>query len=147
MYSIYIMRRIGKATTTLGKRKLNQFYKVRTGQQLVLKLLQEGEVLLTDRQENIKSEKIRNAKMVENAYNLIGKRYNTEVDRINVKITKLKRQLRTGKKVSYKWDTQEELIEVLNHSKKYPIVSYIGNQITTLSTNNIMRITNLSKVR
>lgn len=139
------MRRIGKATTTLGKRKLNQFYKVRTGKQLVLKLLQEGEVLLTDRQENIKSEKIRNAKMVENAYNLIGRRYNTEVDRINGKITKLKRQLRTGKKVSYKWDTQEELIEVLNHSKKFPIVSYIGNQITTLSTNNIMRITNLLK--
>ena len=61
-------RIITDSTTQIAKRKINQFYNVRTGNQLALKLLQEGVDLLTIQQLKIKNTKLIRKKQIENAY-------------------------------------------------------------------------------
>jgi len=51
-------RIINDPTTQTAKRKINQFYKVKTGNQLALKLLQQGVDLLTTQQLKIKNPKL-----------------------------------------------------------------------------------------
>ena len=61
-------RTINDPTTQTAKRKINQFFNVKTGYQLALQLLQQGVDLLTTQQLKIKNQELIRKKQIENAY-------------------------------------------------------------------------------
>jgi len=61
-------RIIKDPTTQTSKRKINQSFNVKTGNQLALQLLQQGVDLLTSQQLKIKNPKLIRKKQIENAY-------------------------------------------------------------------------------
>ena len=72
-------RIITDPSTQTAKRKINQFYNVKTGNQLALKLLQEGMDLLTTQQLKIKNPKLIRKKQIENAYKYAKDVFNNEL--------------------------------------------------------------------
>ena len=110
-------RIITDSTTQIAKRKINQFYNVRTGNQLALKLLQEGVDLLTIQQLKIKNTKLIRKKQIENAYKYAKDVFN--IDLLN------KRDIRRNQK--------KQNISILpfgNVFTHYNIIKNIKNPVT-----------------
>jgi len=72
-------RIIKDSTTQTAKRKINQSFNVKTGNQLALKLLQQGVDLLTTQQLKIKNPKLIRKKQIENAYKYAKDVFNSDL--------------------------------------------------------------------
>lgn len=72
-------RLITSPQTRASKSKILQFYNVKTGNQLALKLLQSGVDLLSTQQLNIKNPKLIKQKQIENAYMFAMDTFNTDL--------------------------------------------------------------------
>jgi len=72
-------RIIKDSTTQTAKRKINQNFNVKTGNQLALKLLQQGVDLLTTQQLKIKNPKLIRKKQIENAYKYAKDVFNSDL--------------------------------------------------------------------
>jgi len=72
-------RIINDPTTQTAKRKINQFYNVKTGNQLALKLLQQGIDLLTIQQLKLKNKELIRKKQIENAYKYAKDVFNSDL--------------------------------------------------------------------
>ncbi len=90
-------RIINDPTTKTSKSKINQLFGVKTGNQLALKLLQDGVDLLTASQLNLKNPKLIKEKQIQNAYAYAKTIFNKNVLQQRVE----KKQERNKKKTRY----------------------------------------------
>ena len=111
-------RIIKDPNTQIAKRKINQFYNVRTGNQLALQLLQQGVDLLTTQQLKIKNPKLILKKQIENAYKYAKDVFNSDL--LNQRAIRRNQKLKQNISILPFGD-------VFVH---YPIIKNIKNPVT-----------------